>query len=54
MTTSKGKEIIIVYISKTDKWECTFLSQNVQQEFTEIAEKYEDTLKPNTATVAMK
>lgn len=54
MTTSKGKDIVVAYVSKTDDWERTYLSQSVQQEFTEVAEKYKDTLKPNTATVAMK
>ncbi|KAL3469052.1 hypothetical protein BJX99DRAFT_265566 [Aspergillus californicus] len=53
-TNSKGKEIAIAYVSKTDTWERPFLPQNTKDAFVEVAEKYIDTLKPDTAKVAMK
>lgn len=54
MTTLKGKEIAIAYVSKTDTWERPFLPQTTKDEFAEVAEKYKDTLKPDTVKVAMK
>lgn len=54
MVTSAGKEINISYVSKTDTWERTTVAQQLQNEFTAIAEKYKDTLKPGTVEVAVK
>ncbi|EDN08849.1 hypothetical protein I7I51_00506 [Histoplasma capsulatum] len=54
ITTSAGKQIAVAYVTKTDTWERTFLSQTIQNEFTTVAEKYKDTLKPETVKVAMK
>jgi hypothetical protein len=54
MTTSKGKEIAIAYVNKTDTWERPFLPESSQNEFAEVAEKYKETLKPETVKVAMK
>ncbi|KAE8162679.1 hypothetical protein BDV40DRAFT_264847 [Aspergillus tamarii] len=54
MTTSKGKEVAIAYVNKTDAWERPFLPQNTQDMFAEVAEKYKDTLQAETVKVAMK
>ncbi|KAK2809483.1 hypothetical protein FQN50_003751 [Emmonsiellopsis sp. PD_5] len=54
ITTSAGKEVVVAYVTKTDVWERTFLSPDVQNEFAAVAEKYKDTLKPETVKVAMK
>lgn len=54
MTTSKGKEVAIAYVSKTDTWERPFLPEATKNEFAEVAENYKDTLKPETVKVAMK
>jgi hypothetical protein len=54
ITTSAGKQIAIAYVTKTDTWERMFLSQTIRDEFTAVAEKYKDTLKPETVKVAMK
>ncbi|KAK2766006.1 hypothetical protein FQN54_007521 [Arachnomyces sp. PD_36] len=54
ITTSNGKQVAVAYVTKTDVWERKFLSQTVQTEFSRVAEKYKDTLKPETVTVAMK
>jgi hypothetical protein len=54
MTTSKGKEVAIAYVTKTDVWESPVLSGSVQNEFAAVAEKYKETLKPATVKVAMK
>lgn len=54
VTTSKGKEIAIAYVTKTDAWERLSLSTNVPNEFAAVAEKYKDTLKPATVKVALK
>ncbi|EGE86653.1 hypothetical protein BDBG_07309 [Blastomyces gilchristii SLH14081] len=54
ITTSTGKQIAVAYVTKTDTWERAFLSQSIQNEFATVAEKYKDTLKPETIKVAMK
>ncbi|KAF1808532.1 hypothetical protein P152DRAFT_509776 [Eremomyces bilateralis CBS 781.70] len=54
MTTVTGKAIAVAYVTKTDVWERPFLHQSTQDEFVEVAEKYKDDLKPETAKVAMK
>lgn len=54
MTTSKGKQIAIEYVTKTDKWERTMLADSTKNEFAAVAEKYKDGLKPDTVKVAMK
>jgi hypothetical protein len=52
--TSAGKEITVSYVNKTDAWERTMIAQKLKDEFTAIAEKYKDTLKPSTVEVAVK
>jgi hypothetical protein len=54
ITTEAGKQVAVAYVTKTDTWERTFLSENIQAEFSTVAEKYKDTLKPETVKVAMK
>ena len=54
ITTSNGKKVAIDYVTKTDAWERSFLAQNTQNEFAAVAEKYKDSLKPDTVKVAMK
>jgi hypothetical protein len=54
MTTSKGKQISIDYVTKTDVWERTMLADSTKSEFATVAEKYKDDLKPDTVKVAMK
>jgi hypothetical protein len=54
MTTSKGAQIAVSYVTKTDAWERLILAESVQNEFAAVAEKYKDTLKPGTVKVAMK
>ncbi|EED15819.1 conserved hypothetical protein [Talaromyces stipitatus ATCC 10500] len=54
VTTSAGKQVAVAYVTKTDAWERMILSQDVQTEFVTVAEKYKDTLKPETVKVAMK
>jgi hypothetical protein len=54
ITNSKGKEIAVAYVSKTDAWERPFLPQITKDGFLEVAEKYKDTVKPDTVKVAMK
>ncbi|PPJ57954.1 hypothetical protein CBER1_11086 [Cercospora berteroae] len=54
MTTSKGKQIAVEYVTKTDSWERKMLASSVQTEFVAVAEKYKDNLKPETVKVAMK
>jgi Mn-dependent DtxR family transcriptional regulator len=54
MTTTAGKEVAIAYVTKTDTWERLYLSQDTKDEFAEVAQKYKDTLKPDTVKVAMK
>lgn len=54
MTTPAGKNILVSYVSETAAWRRSFLDQSVQNEFVEVAKKYKDTLKPETAEVAIK
>ena len=54
MTTSTGKSILVSYVSETAAWRRNFLDQSVQNEFVQVAEKYKDTLKPETTQVAIK
>ncbi|KAF4628093.1 hypothetical protein G7Y89_g10059 [Cudoniella acicularis] len=54
MTTSKGKQIAIDFVSKTDTWERHILAQSIKEEFVQVAEKYKETLKPDTVKIAMK
>ncbi|KAK2801614.1 hypothetical protein FQN50_007675 [Emmonsiellopsis sp. PD_5] len=54
INTSAGKQIAVAYVTKTDTWERLNLSQTIQDEFATVAEKYKDTLKPETVKVAMK
>ena len=54
MTTSKGKQISIDYVTKTDVWERKMLADSTKDEFATVAEKYKDDLKPDTVKVAMK
>ncbi|KAH0365830.1 hypothetical protein KCU65_g5803, partial [Aureobasidium melanogenum] len=54
MTTSQGKSIAVEFVTKTDVWERTFLAEHQKKEFASVAEKYKDTLKPDTTKVAMK
>lgn len=54
MTTSTGKQVAVAYVSKTDAWERPFLPDTTKDEFVAVAEKYKDTLKPETVQVAMK
>jgi len=54
MTTSSDKKIAVGHVSKTDGFERTILARSVQDKFAEVAEKYKDTLKPETTKVAMK
>ncbi|KAL5365868.1 hypothetical protein BJX96DRAFT_159898, partial [Aspergillus floccosus] len=53
MTTSNGKQIAIAYVKETDAWTRPFLPQATKDEFVQVAEKYKDTLKPDTVKVAM-
>lgn len=54
MATSQGKTVTVAYVTKTDTWERPYLSQSTQSEFAAVAEKYKDSLKPETVQVAMK
>jgi hypothetical protein len=54
MTTSKGKQISIEYVAKTDLWERTMFAESTKSEFATVPEKYKDDLKPDTVKVAMK
>ncbi|DAA79011.1 TPA_exp: Uncharacterized protein A8136_2796 [Trichophyton benhamiae CBS 112371] len=54
ITTSAGRQIRVAFVTKTDVWERAFLSKEVQNEFAAVAEKYKDTIKPETVTLAMK
>lgn len=54
MTTSKGKQISIDYVTKTDVWERKMLAESTKDEFATVAEKYKDDLKSDTVKVAMK
>ncbi|KAH0829611.1 hypothetical protein FOPE_10918 [Fonsecaea pedrosoi] len=54
ITTSNGKTISVAFVTKTDAWERTFLAASTQNDFVAVAEKYKDSLKPETVKVAMK
>ncbi|KAJ5216912.1 hypothetical protein N7468_009920 [Penicillium chermesinum] len=54
MTTSNGKQVALGYVKKTNAWERPFLPKITQDMFVDVAEKYKDTLKPETVEVAMK
>ena len=54
MTASNGKSIAVAYVDKTDAWQRTFLTQDTQSQFAAVAEKYKNTLKPETVKVAIK
>lgn len=52
-TIAKGSRVVQVgFVDKTDIWNRTFLSNEVQQKFTKVAEGYIDTLRPDTNIVA--
>ncbi|KAI1865298.1 uncharacterized protein JN550_008346 [Neoarthrinium moseri] len=51
--TKDSRVVQIGFVDKTDIWNRTVLSAEVQQKFTKVAEGYIDTLRPDTNTVAL-
>ncbi|KAI6849476.1 hypothetical protein KC338_g8630 [Hortaea werneckii] len=54
ISTSKGREITIEYVTETDAWKRPILATKVQTDFAAIAEKNKDALREDTVKVAMK
>ena len=53
-TIAKGSRVVQVgFVDKTDIWDRTFLSNEVEQKFTEVAEGYIDTLRSDSNMVAL-
>ena len=51
--TKGSRTIQVGFVDKTDIWTRPFLSENIQQHFKQVTEGNIDSLRPDTAVVAL-